>query len=248
MNYFKCKSILYICFPLKKNINQMNTKLTKSLAIIITALMLGSSQVQAQEFKDKFFFAHGFSIFTEAFFGRKIVYPILDPIYFNEQPSTPIPGWSYFTYTPNFRYNLTEFDDNSSLSVNVPVGLGLMVSEYGFGSINFPVYLAYNVGNISTYKSDKNKGFTIGLGFEYYNMALFKNNDFLGADANLHSSWVEPCVNIGYRYWNSKNLAKEFNLKLGFGPSNTTTVSGVTAYEETSTVVVKLTWFRYLSY
>ena len=223
----------------------MKSKFTQRLLILITVLLFGSKVHAQSEFKDRFFFSNGFSIFTEAFFGKTIVPVNNDPYALYYYP-IKANGLSYFTYTPNFRYNLSEFDDNSSLSINVPIGIGLMTSEFGFGDLNFPIFISYNVGNVSTYKSDKNKGFTIGIGFEYYNMALFKNSNY--ADGVLEgSSWVEPCVNIGYRYWNSKNLAKEFNLKLGFGPGSSTTIGGIT-YDEGSPLVVKLTWFRYLKY
>ena len=213
----------------------------KSVLLIVVVVVSGFKGASAQEFKDKFFFSNGFSIYTDLVFG-------LEPV-----EGSGAGGISIFTYTPNFRYNLTEFDDNSSLSLNVPIGIGLMTSEFGFGSINVPLYIAYNSGNISTYSADKNKGFTIGIGIEYYNMAVFLDDKYDSGDAiSDAASWIGPCANIGYRYWNKKNIAREFNLKVGFGPSTTyeyTDFNGANReYEIGSATSVKFTWFRYLNY
>jgi hypothetical protein len=232
---------------MKKTKNAIN-------GVIVLCTILITMGANAQEFKDKFFFSNGFSIATETFFGRKILPPeSYDPnsqgSYYNDDDyDLSVVGISYFTYTANFRYNLKEFNNNSSISLNVPVGLGLMFSEYGFGSINFPVFFSINTGNISTYSADKDKGFTFGVGFEYYNMALFKNPDYKDYSSALDgASWVEPAVNIGYRYWNKRNVAREFNLKLGFGPSISETINGV-KYDYGSPLVIKLTWFIYGKY
>lgn len=227
---------------------------TKSIILLSLFSVFQINTANAQ-FKDKFFISHGFSIYTDWVFGQKIASPNLyagQGLYYDDLVLKAT-GASIFTYTPNFRYNLTEFDNNSSLSLNVPLGLGLMVSEFGFGSVEIPLFIAYNVGNISTYSADKNHGFTVGVGFEYFNMAVFKNSDYdLYPGALDGSSWVSPCVNIGYRYWNSKNIAREINFKLGFGSSSSTSITDIngTVYkvDQGSPLSVKLSWSRYMNY
>jgi len=238
----------------------MKANLTKATFVVAAVIMFAQSAC-AQEFKDRFFYNNGFSIYTEAFFGRKFVSSVEAVTDINGVPTgaytytqQSVSGFSIFTYTANFRYNVSEPDNNTSFAVNVPVGLGLMASDYGFGSINLPVFLSWNTGNVSTYSADKNNGFTVGLGFEYYNMALFSSkNSAYDIGGNIvttkipGTSWVEPCLNVGFRYWNSKNVAREFNLKFGYGPSTSETIGNQTV-DDGHAITVKLTWYWFSKY
>jgi len=134
-----------------------------------------------------------------------------------------------------FRYNIVELNKDQSLSLSALPAFGLGVSfgttintdEVAFCSFDLPLILDYNIGNVSTYNTEKENGFVIGAGVEYTKAPLIggaipgpwydKNgNEFI---PNPMTSWVEPVVELGYRYWNKNNKAVGYNLKIGFGNS-----------------------------
>lgn len=154
-------------------------------------------------------------------------------------------GSPYATYSTNFftldmfsllfrfRYNLIELNKDQALSLSALPTFGLGVSfgtsintdEVAFCSFDLPLILDYNIGNVSTYNTEKENGFVVGAGVEYTKAPLIggvilgtwydKNgNAFI---ANPMTSWVEPVVELGYRYWNKNNKAVGYNLKVGFG-------------------------------
>jgi hypothetical protein len=136
--------------------------------------------------------------------------------------------YDYWTFIFRARYNLTEFNNNASLSISVlpAIGIGGPLVDNGVTgalSLNIPLIVDYNIGNVATYTSDQDKGFVIGVGIEYTKAPLIggsvtvENNYGGPTSVAISTGWVEPVLELGYRYWNKRNKAKEFNLKLGYG-------------------------------
>jgi hypothetical protein len=161
--------------------------------------------------------------------------------------TTYVSGSPYATYSTNFftldmcsllfrfRYNIVELSKDQALSLSGLPAFGLGISfgttvnsdEVAFCSFDLPLILDYNIGNVSTYNTEKENGFVIGAGVEYTKAPFFggaipgpwydKNgNEFMVTPV---TSWIEPVVELEYRYWNKNNKAVGFNLKMGFGNS-----------------------------
>ena len=213
----------------------------------------GSSSSSSSNSGDnkKFFFAIGISPFLNYYNGPTGNTTITSYTGTNgaaqQVPvSSNFSSYEYVSVLLRFRLNIAEFSANQSLSISaIPtIGLGLSSSSTsynydgatGFGSIAIPVILEYNGGNIATFRSDKDKGVVLGLGIEYVKAPLtVATGDFALSDATYAppSTWVEPVFEIGYRYWNKRNKAKEFNLQVGYGGK---------------TYSVCLSWNKYIGY
>lgn len=122
-----------------------------------------------------------------------------------------------FCYFP--RYNIVE-NDNSSVSLGAPVGIGIGLVSNTYGSDNgiafaydLPVVIDYNIGCKSTSDNDKNFGYYFGLGFGYYkvNLSSSQYSDFKGASygpmlrggvriGSLKESWAGHSITVGMFY------------------------------------------------
>ncbi|HXP53199.1 MAG TPA: hypothetical protein VN922_24865 [Bacteroidia bacterium] len=234
----------------------MKLKTTRVLFCLLTAGIL-TTNVDAQSSSSSAG-ANNSKLFTEWGFS-----PLLG---FAEGPLTNINSYEYnystgsyvettsiaryttfvdFTLLFRVRYNITEMNNNMSLSVSVFPGLGLSASTSTFNGdnssasggtgalfLNIPVFIDLNIGNVATYSSDQDKGFVVGLGIEYTKAPLLATNPTGYIDARgdtgplvITSGWIEPVIELGYRYWNKKNKAKEFNLKFGYGGGFTAQLS-----------------------
>ena len=198
--------------------------------------------LNAQSLKDRIIIGHGFSVYTDFFDGpdgiRKYEYSGEE---LQTNVSKTVIGASIVTYTLNSRFILAEISKNNSVSLDLPVSLGLSFYGDGVGSLMVPAMISFNHGNVSGYSSDKDKGVVIGVGAQYVKGAL------AGLSSELKSSWIEPCMNIGYRYWNKRNKAKELNLKIGYNPGSTfTDTQGITG--NTGSFSIKLAFIIYPKY
>lgn len=90
------------------------------------------------------------------------------------------------TYFP--RYNFIE-NDNSSVSIGAPVGIGIGLATNTFGSdvgvafaYDLPLVLDYNIGCKSTMENENTFGGYFGVGFGYYkvNISGSSYSDFKG--------------------------------------------------------------------
>ena len=153
----------------------------------------------------RFFISHGISIGSEYFSSLK---RIDTNKYFNR-------GLTLAGYTLNTRLIIAEVNNNTSVSLDAPLSLAASVSSAGFGSISVPIMLSFNFGNIATSTADKDKGIVLGFGAQYINSAILQKADL---NPFLKKSWIQPCMNLGYRYWNKRNKAREINLKLAYNP------------------------------
>jgi len=235
--------------------NKANSRLlvvlivSNSLSLCVSAQSSGSSNSANNS---KLFMAWGFSpalsfecspSFAYTAYSQISNYPAAGYTY--EQNTVQAPGhftWDEFVFIYKVRYNLKEYDANHSLSLSVLPAIGAGESfQGGLGSFNIPLMIEYNSGNVATYTSDQDKGIVLGVGIEYTNAPLLALYAITAYDANgnivtisQHTGWVEPVAEFGYRYWNKRNKAKEFNIKFGYGGNGAFTA--------------RLSWLKYIGY
>ena len=125
-------------------------------------------------------------------------------------------AFSLFTLIYNTRINVVEPSDNFAVSASVAPSLALSFSESGIGGINMPVTLNAEFGAGATYHTTHNRGGMFGLGVEYNKIGLFALGDDY-SEGEYKTSWIQPVVITGFRYWNKKNNLREVNLKFGMG-------------------------------
>lgn len=123
------------------------------------------------------------------------------------------------------RYNLKEFDENSSLSISAPISFGIGNSMSaanddlivrgvnGFGSIQIPLLIKLNFGNGSTYTTQKDFGFSAGAGIEMNKLGLIN----LTANAKEYNkAFLLPSLSAGVTFMRG-NSPMEVNFKYSFG-------------------------------
>lgn len=123
------------------------------------------------------------------------------------------------------RWNLKDFDDNSSLSISVPISFGIGNSlsaanddlivrgVNGFGSIQIPLLLKLNIGNGSTYTTQKDFGFSAGAGIEMNKIGLIN----ITANAKQYNkAFFLPSLSAGFNFMRGDS-PMEINFKYAFG-------------------------------
>lgn len=96
-----------------------------------------------------------------------------------------------------------------------------LISQSGkcatFGRVSFPVFLQFGFGGGSTYKSDKEKGFTAGIGVDMSLSPLYfgKPDGTSDPEISIKRFNIMPAVNIGRRKF-QKDEFVEYNLKFGY--------------------------------
>lgn len=255
----------------------------KKITPILFATVLSFSSLQtlsAQGFKDKFFTATGFTTFLDV--AQLPSGNFLNSAYYNSNnelegsytAGAPI-SYSVFTYAVKLRYNLVDFSDDASLSIHVQPALGISLStdnsgsgQSNIGSFSLPIMLGFNTGNISTYKTSKNKGFGIAVGIEYFNGGLIRVSDdnsvsytdkttqqtvTIENEKQKASKWMAPAMELCYRYWTKSNKAREISFFASFGGKNDleTNSSFESIQQEGSakgTFHFRIMWTKYLNY
>lgn len=202
------------------------------IILLLTGMIwwsVGAAQLNETQ-QQRFFFSTVYSPFLD--FVNSPVYlqntPVewdanRNPIRFEQVPSQ-ILGISYLSVGIEPRYNLKEWNDNTALAVTMPATIGFAIvgasgndvaGASGIGNVQIPLLLKMYLGNGSTYRTEKNMGFSMGAGLEYNKLPLlFQSNN--SADEVFRSGWVMPAVSTGLHIWRG-NMPMEFNLKFGFG-------------------------------
>lgn len=142
--------------------------------------------------------------------------------------------------------NATSTPTNTSTSTGATGNMGAGV---GFFKLSIPLYLQVNYGGIATQKTEMEKGVTFGIGIEYQLNPLFMLNvdDAVKNVKFDRSYFIIPSMNVGYRYLNKNQHAKEVNLKIGMGSSSSFTANNGNQISQTP-LNVMLSWNTYLSY
>jgi hypothetical protein len=227
---------------------------------------------EKQTFKDKFFMALTTSTYTDI---------IISPLryHYSGTTNTDTLGNPTFTSVPyqtqqfniislgfEPRFNLKEFDENSSLSLSVPISFGIGSSYSaagdnlivrgieGFGSIQIPLLLKLNLGNGSTYRTQNDFGFNAGLGFEYNKVGLIK----VSSEPNsFNRGFILPSVSAGITFLRGDS-PMEVNFKYSFGKIETQEFdtqgdilkdgSGIPYMRNTRGQTIKLTFVYLMNY
>ena len=213
--------------------------------MIIVSVPLASAQERSEEssgnnkkseFSDKFFLALTTSTYTDIIVSplRYFRYPTgnfiqqgSDSTFVPEYGSIPFQSQQFNIISLGLepRYNLKEFDENSSLSISAPVSFGIGSSfsaagddlivrgVEGFGSIQIPLLLKYNIGNGSTYTTQKDFGFSAGAGLEFNKIGLI---NLTAESKKYNKGFVLPSFSAGVTFMRG-NSPMEINFKYAFG-------------------------------
>ncbi|OYU95529.1 MAG: hypothetical protein CFE21_10320 [Bacteroidetes bacterium B1(2017)] len=149
--------------------------------------------------------------------------------------------YSFFAYYYTPRINLKETGVDKSISLDMPIGIHLSSgykkfagqyitpgsttqTEWGgvnveyLGSISFPVYVSLNIGMGSTYASEKETGFSIGLGLDNRLTGFSVESNTIDGSADLPSFTTMPSVMLGFNRWKN-DKAKAIKVKLSYMPA-----------------------------
>ena len=138
------------------------------------------------------------------------------------------------TYFP--RYNFIE-NENSSISVGAPIGVGLAVVSNTSGddagisfAYDLPVVVDYNMGCKSTKENDKHFGGYVGAGFGYYKISI-SNSEY----SNYNGATYGPMVRGGVRFklpkWDSEVVTIGMYYKQGIESDKLTTIGFNVLYD-----------------
>ena len=138
------------------------------------------------------------------------------------------------TYFP--RYNFVE-NENSSISVGAPSGVGLAVVSNTSGddagisfAYDLPVVVDYNMGCKSTKENDKHFGGYVGAGFGYYKISI-SNSEY----SNYNGATYGPMLRGGVRFklpkWDSEAVTIGMYYKQGIESDKLTTIGFNVLYD-----------------
>ncbi len=240
----------------------------KKFTLALLALITFVSVNDVKSASDRIFHAFGTAIYTDFAASPVVKYNYVTEIYNSNtgfyEPTTVSAyaqnnGFSVLTLIYEFRYNLHEISDNFAISLNATPALGVLAltSGEGFGTLNFPLMVGLEFGAGSTYNSSANAGGFFHAGIEFNKMPLAGGPDvsMLTGSASYPTSWVNPVVATGIRYWNKNNKLREINLKYGFGNSGETPPVGYSASTYGSSgdaiypaMTLRLSWLFWINY
>ncbi len=125
------------------------------------------------------------------------------------------------TYFP--RYNFVE-NNNSSISIGMPVGLGIAIAESGYGdygilfSYDVPVALDYNFGCKSTPDNEAGFGGYLGLGFGYHKVTISKSS-YMDFNGGTYGPIVRGGIRISPPSFNGYGITLGLQYKKGLEKS-----------------------------
>lgn len=244
---------------------------------ILLYLLLGVSiSLSAQGIKEKFFHQIGFSVYTDIHYSQLKEHTANVTLVDNNGNSKTMDiDGSYrsseialisFYYSPSF--NIIEKGIENSYSINIPMGIhisdakkqfsgeylnGSYQSSYYYyaenlASFSFPVYLTWNTGMGATYSSEKETGFSLGLGLDN-RMQLLLTQESNDGNSSLNSKMPAlsslPSLMVGYRRWKGEK-AKEIKLKLSYLPSSVPSSSTTPSFK--SGFAVALSFNKFLNF
>ncbi|OYU95530.1 MAG: hypothetical protein CFE21_10325 [Bacteroidetes bacterium B1(2017)] len=206
-------------------------------------LFILSFQAFSQGLKDRIFTNFSFSAGADLNFGPLHEVNYSDVTTYTYKGYSKDFAVGILSYQYGLRLNVIEKGPDFSLGIWVPITASIsagklsylvegsrtdqltgkteLVSESGkcstFGRVSFPVFLQFGFGGGSTYKSDKEKGFTAGIGVDMSLSPLYFGKTDTGGDPEISIKRfnIMPAVNIGRRKF-QKDEFVEYNLKFGY--------------------------------
>lgn len=210
--------------------------------LIIVVLLSGSVASTAQrsdaeerrsEFLDQFHVALSLAPFYDV-----VVSPVNSVTTLEVDPNNPTgpkirafstyqsQAYSAFTIGATLRYNLYEFNEETSLGFSIPFAFGLSRSERasdfvngrnGFGHVQVPFHLTIAKGLGATYQSQSNLGALVSFGMEYNKVGLIGDRTAIDV---ANKGWFMPSAQIGITSWRG-GAPVEYGLKYAFGALET---------------------------
>jgi len=186
---------------------------------LFVIFLLGSLNLEAQSFKDNYYQSYGYLI------------------EFVKTPAVEIGNTGgHFQaryYAPSFQYegrfNITNINDNTAFSISLApsVGLAVPVDDFeGIANFNIPLFANIEFGAGSTYDSDANIGFSLGIGINFTRFPLFGLD--LPDDSDFSKSHTTPIIKASLRKFSSKgNHLRDYFIHIWpFGSSPGPTFGG----------------------
>ena len=250
----------------------MNGKITSLYRVLLTIMVLISlhNSLKAQtdslagsSYSDdpRWYFSFGISAYSDYMSGKPTQVPVYDSAheytsgYFAPHQYS---NFNLFTFTYSIRYNIYRINDDHSISLNIPIALGLNSvlcddGSRGYLSLSVPLMLEFNSGAASNFSTLKWKGWMVGAGAEFNIFPLISKEQYTYRDAssNLQTAkadhkWIQPAVEVAYRWINTDQNTREVNLKVGYGFSEQVTeVDKVSTYQP---LTAKLTYVFFINY
>lgn len=222
----------------------------KTIVFFVCTLLTSTSVFSQNDLKDKLFHTIGFAVYSDYFASplSKTTYPASSNNLTHYNQSTALSLGS-FIYC--IRYNIKEPSDNFAISLSASPALGPAISDNdGIGSFNIPFLAGAEFGAGATYNSTANIGGFFRVGLEYTKFPII-NASSADYSSDLITSWIEPVISTGIRYWNKKNKLRELNIKYGFGKAND--LSFVSPNDPQSlytkrAMTLRLSWLIFLNY
>ena len=169
---------------------------------------------------------------------------------------------SLVSYSFHLNTKLVALDNDKSISVNAAPTFRVSFSEMGLLGLSLPVTLNYNSGVLSTFDTEKEKGFMIGLGALIQTTPLISGSTVGSSPYNYGTHvYIQPCMQLGYRKWGSDTKVHEISLQVGYSNNKdfatydvvTDSNTGETSYVQSGSlkntaISAKLTFIKYLNY
>jgi len=148
------------------------------------------------------------------------------------------------------------------LSVGLNSALGYSSNAgSGFGSAAMPMFLTFNHGLLSTMETNKDMGFSFGLGAVPATTSFLKLSD--RASIGTRVFWT-PAVRLGMRYWSGEKV-NDLSLTVGYAnhksvefydvstnystfPSSNIYTRNTSTDQKNTSLIVTLTLTKYINY
>ena len=249
-------------------------KIVFAILIVICCCLCSINQVNAQS-KGTFTYGIGYSCFTDVVVSPYYYEKDFDPNqtwmgynngkYYDEANMyAKSIGISLLSYSFQLNTKLYKINDNASISVNAAPNLRLAIDKMGLLGFSMPITLNYNRGVLSTFDSDKEKGFYLGAGAIIQTTPLINFIKIGGANSEYNYGthvYLQPCVQTGIRFWGKDSKVAEIALQVGYRDfkdfktykQSYDNNTGLSYYEQTGTLKntslsAKLTFIKYLNY
>lgn len=208
---------------------------------LLSFFLLGSLNLDAQSFKDKYFHSLGY-VFE---------YVKTPGVEFENSGGHFQSKYYSISYQYEARVNIANLSDNSALSVSLAPSAGAAFSTNelsGYGSFNIPAFVNIEFGAGSTYDSDANVGFTLGLGINHTRFPLFGLG--LSDDSDFKKSYTTPIIKASLRKFSAtgNHLRQYFIHFWPFGSKQGMSFGSGSPTEDVNTLILRVGMSKYIGY
>ncbi|MDG1433904.1 MAG: hypothetical protein P8M17_01455 [Saprospiraceae bacterium] len=179
---------------------------------ILLILLMTVGKMDAQSFKDKFFYGPGITGALTSMPGQE-VNSLFDRY---DQVFGYAAGLNY-----SLRYSIFELNDNNSFGIGIIPAIELGIygfierDDIGLGGINLPIELSFNTGAGSTYNSNKEFGIAIKGGIDMNFLPIFMSKE--GSLRDFNQFYVDPYVSLSGRFFGKRGTAlRDVFLRFSF--------------------------------